>query len=156
MFSLPLATYIFLRESDHHFDYESNRGVEELSPMKPACGSTRESFRENSPALRLISIFPHIPDESSLAGMIGQYLPPCLLVHGIEDSTVPFTATSEAARIIRSCGVTECDETYLSEAGHEDTVMQLMLGGKTRDDVIHWLLTDQQRRGSAFQGRSKL
>jgi len=139
----------------NHFDYEAGRGVEELSPMKPACGSTRESFRDNSPALRLTSIFPRIPDESSLAGMIGQHLPPCLLVHGIEDSTVPFTATSEAARIIRSCGATECDEIYLSETGHEDTVMQLMLGGKTRDDVIHWLLTDRQRRGSAF-GRSKL
>ena len=36
-----------------HFDYEAARGVEELSPMKAACGYSREQFRWNSPALRL-------------------------------------------------------------------------------------------------------
>ena len=140
---------------NHHFDYEAGRGVEELSPMKPACGSTREAFRDNSPAPRLLSIFSRISDESSPVGMLGQYLPPCLLVHGIEDSTVPFTATSEAARIIRSCGLTECDEAYLSETGHQDTVMEIMLGGKTRDAVMDWL-SSKESKGNAFQGRSKL
>ena len=140
---------------NHHFDYEAGRGVEELSPMKPACGSTREAFRDNSPVPSLLSIFSRISDESSPVGMLGQYLPPCLLVHGIEDSTVPFTATSEAARIIRSCGLNECDEANLSETGHQDTVMEIMLGGETRDAVMDWLSSTESRRNT-FQGRSKL
>lgn len=140
---------------NHHFDYEAGRGVEELSPMKPACGFTRHSFQDNSPAPRLLSVLSRTNAESSISGMIGQYFPPCLLVHGIEDSTVPFTATSEAARIIRSCGVTECDEEYLSETGHQETVMELILGGKTRDAVMDWFSKDQRQEHS-FRGRSKL
>ena len=30
-----------------HYDYEARRGLEQLSPMQPACGYTRERMREN-------------------------------------------------------------------------------------------------------------
>jgi len=36
-----------------HFEYEAHRGVEEISPMKAACGHTRNSFHHNSPHKRL-------------------------------------------------------------------------------------------------------
>ena len=62
-----------------------------------------------------------------------------LLIHGIEDDTVPFTATAEAARILRSCGVRHCDEVYLGRTSHQDTVMHLMLGGKTLEHVVAWI-----------------
>jgi hypothetical protein len=55
------------------------------------------------------------------------------------DSTVPFTSSTEAARILRSCGVTYCDEAYVAQTGHQDTVMHFMLGGKSKELVIEWL-----------------
>jgi acetyl esterase/lipase len=120
----------------HHFDYEASRGVEELSPMKPVCGSSREAFRENSPALRLMQNLTNISESNA---SIQDSFPRMLLVHGIEDSTVPFTATAEAARILRSCGISPCDEAYVAKIGHQDTVMEMMIGGKTRDVVIGWM-----------------
>ena len=95
-----------------------------------------------------------------------------LFVHGIEDDVVPFTATAEAARIVRSCcggtsssrsrptsggrrgGTTAgaragaragagkaavVDEMYLPRTGHQDVVMELMLGGRSRDGVTRWM-----------------
>jgi hypothetical protein len=52
---------------------------------------------------------------------------------------VPFTATAEAARILRSSGVLRLDEVYVAKIGHQDTVMEIMMGGKTCDAVLDWL-----------------
>lgn len=118
---------------DNHFDFEAHRGVEELSPMKPACGFSRESFQMNSPGTRLALLLRQFPES-------GQPLfPQFLLVHGMEDSTVPFTATSDAAVTFRSCGVERCDELYIGQTGHQETIMHFMFGGKTKDAVLKWL-----------------
>lgn len=119
----------------HHYDYEAARGVEELSPMKPVCGFSREAFRQNSPACRLQHLLHRVSQESSVDGLF----PHMLLIHGIEDSTVPFTASAEAARIVRSCGVTRCDEIYVARTGHQDIVMHLMLGGRAKDFIVEWI-----------------
>lgn len=121
----------------HHFDYEAARGVEEFSPMKPVCGNTREAFRENSPALRLQAVLAKVKECEER--YVLPFAPKFAFVHGIDDGTVPFTATAEAARIVRSCGLTECFEIYVAESDHQDTVVQLMLGGRTRNAVIDWL-----------------
>jgi acetyl esterase/lipase len=121
----------------HHFDYEAARGVEELSPMKAVNGFTREAFRRNSPALRLEDSLVAI-NECQIRSL-DNYLPKMVLVHGIEDDTVPFTATGEAARVLRTCGVTKCQEIYVAATGHQDTVMQIMLGGRTRVAVVNWI-----------------
>lgn len=121
----------------HHFDYEAARGVEEFSPMKPVNGYSREAFRENSPALRCMQ---YLVDISENTASIQDVFPPrMLLVHGIEDSTVPFTATAEAARILQSCGVVQCEQVYVAKVGHQDTVMEVMIGGRTQDELINWL-----------------
>ncbi|GAX28884.1 hypothetical protein FisN_20Lh187 [Fistulifera solaris] len=121
----------------HHFDYEASRGVEELSPMKPVCGYSREAFRRNSPHLRLQHFLVNGGNEESL---IGQCMPPNMaLVHGMEDDTVPFTATGEAARVLRSCGITSCDELYVARTGHQDVVVQMMVGGPTQEVVMSWI-----------------
>lgn len=139
---LPIACSTFIGISgpydiSHHFDYEAARGVEELSPMKAACGFSRDAFRDNSPAFRLLSLLISINESQE---DLNELLPKILLVHGIEDGTVPFTATAEAARIIKACGVSRCSELYLTKTGHEQAVMELMLGGKTRDQILKWLL----------------
>lgn len=121
----------------HHFDYEAGRGVEEISPMKPACGSSREEFDRNSPAHRVRQLFTNVAECDMLCS--DNFIPRMLLIHGIEDGTVPFTATAEAARTLRSCGASKCTEVYLAQTGHQDTVMHLMLGGRARDVIVHWL-----------------
>jgi pimeloyl-ACP methyl ester carboxylesterase len=119
----------------HHFDYEANRGVEEMSPLKPANGYTRQSFRTHSPALRLLDSLACQVESNRV---IDKLFPLLVLIHGIEDDTVPFTATAEAGRILRSCGAL-CQEIYITETRHQDMVMQIMLGGKTLDAVIDWI-----------------
>jgi len=123
----------------HHFDYEAGRGVEEISPLKPACGSSRQNFHAHSPAIQLVQLQSKCCD--SMVGSSFEHLLPrnMLLVHGVEDTTVPFTATAEAGYLIRSCGVRQCEELYLSKTGHQETVLQFMVGGKTKDAVHSWL-----------------
>ena len=139
----------------HHFDYEAGRGVEELSPMKPACGYTRHAFDHHSPALRLLSLLStrtrttHMTNSDNLKvhvdEVIRNQMPDMLLIHGVEDATVPFTSTSEAAMILRSCGVSCCEERYMI-SGHPDVVMELMMEGRTRRMVMDWLFQLKLKR----------
>ena len=113
----------------HHFDFEAGRGVEELSPMKPACGYTRQSFDYYSPALRLQSLLSKAFPSKRVDEIIQKLMPKMLLLHGMDDNVVPFTSTSEAGKIMRSCGVRHCEEYYQPLKGHPDVVMELMVGG---------------------------
>lgn len=138
----------------HHFDYEAARGVEELSPMKPSCGMTRQGFRLHSPALCILDALA-VTSERNVAATLPAEM---LLLHSIEDETVPFTSTAEAARVLRSCGVTQCQEYYVGPGtAHSDTVVQIMRGGPTRDAVIEWMCQPRKQRASAMLHRpSKL
>jgi len=135
----------------HHFDYEAGRGVEEISPMKPACGYTREAFDYYSPALRIHRLTKMYNDSTGINAdsIMSELIPPVLLVHGMDDETVPFTSTSEAARIMRSCGAQYCSEYYLSETGHTDVIMHFMMGGRSKDAVMRWL------EGEVFHGNKQ-
>lgn len=138
----------------HHFDYEAGRGVEEISPMKPACGYSREAFDYYSPAIKLQTLLRggtrrggtgrHPNNSGDLENVVDvnmtKLIPPMLLLHGVEDDTVPFTSTSEAARIIKSCGAGHCSEYYMSKVGHSDVIMHFMLGGRSPVVVIDWLM----------------
>ncbi|KAL3933704.1 MAG: hypothetical protein SGARI_003649 [Bacillariaceae sp.] len=123
---------------EHHFDYEAARGVEEISPLKPCNGYTREQFLRNSPVCRLQDVLKDVSSESGMQDYFPRW---SLLIHGIEDDTVPFTASCEAARVLRSCGVTSCDEIYVPETGHQDCVVALMLGGRAQTEIVEWLKT---------------
>jgi hypothetical protein len=122
----------------HHFDYEAGRGVEEISPMKAICGHTRANFRSASPVYRFLSLLRD-DDGEDASNTVQKLSPPILLVHGIEDATVPFTATADAGRTLRSCGLTRCDEMYLDGAGHHDVIMHFMFGGPAKDLVLDWI-----------------
>lgn len=108
----------------HHFDYEAARGVEEISPMKAICGYSRTNLLHHSPAISFQRQLAKTVNQSSTPTstssihtteyQLCQSLPArILLVHGIEDETVPFTATAEAAHSLQMCGVAQCDELYL-------------------------------------------
>jgi hypothetical protein len=80
-----------------------------------------------------------------------------LFLHGMEDSTVPFTATADAARALRSCGVVDCEQVYLEKCGHEDVVMHFMIGGAARDFTMDYLLVGWgERRKKKNLGRQRM
>lgn len=110
----------------HHTDYEAGRGLEELSPLKPVNGTIRSNLHSNS--LQSLKVL-----KSSTKPI------PILLAHGMEDDTVPFTQTSEVARILRSHGWTAVEEVYLGKTGHNEVVIQLMQGGPALDVVQRFL-----------------
>jgi pimeloyl-ACP methyl ester carboxylesterase len=112
---------------DHHFDYEASRGVEELSPLKPVCGGTRAHLVEHSPHCYL----PHTLSQHPEDGITCLPAFACLLLHGMDDATVPFPSTAEAARGLRACGMQHVHEVYLPNIDHTDPVMHLILGGPT-------------------------
>ncbi len=140
-----------------HFDFEAGRGVEQISPMKPICGHSRLNFDRASPAKRLLthmtSFREQVDDTADLTNnaTMHKIAPPMLLVHGIEDSTVPFTATSDAARKLKSCGMTDVSEIYLEKTEHQDVIMHFMMGGPAMDAVFEWL--GEKRRQQNVIGR---
>lgn len=123
-----------------HYEFESLRGLEELSPMKAACGNNKERLSEYSPVLQLFN------DLSRRSGtdkaFVNEHCPRIAMVHGVHDDTVPYTSTRQAAKLLNLAGINKCDELYLSETGHSETVFHIMLGGKTKDAVFSWLEKD--------------
>jgi pimeloyl-ACP methyl ester carboxylesterase len=124
----------------NHFDFEARRGVEQISPMKSICGGSRDNFSIASPVSRMLNTL--ILEKSNIDLLNVQ----CLFVHGIEDTTVPFTATADAARSLRGCGLVNCVEIYLENCGHQDLVMHLMLGGAAREFIMEYLLSLGRRK----------
>lgn len=124
----------------HHFDYEAGRGVEEISPMKAICGHTRMNFQMSNPTNIFASLLRGRSEDVENMTIIQRLTPPILLVHGIEDATVPFTATCDVGRILRSLGLTRCDEIYLAGTGHADVIKHFMFGGVARKLVLDWII----------------
>jgi len=114
-----------------HYQYESGRGVAELSPMKPACGTTLDNFNFYSPSLRLSSVprnsFEHIN------------IPKLFLLHGVDDDTVPFTSSRKAAKLMKAWGLSSIDDIYLHEVDHTSLLFDLMFGGKSKQKLIDCL-----------------
>lgn len=120
-----------------HYEFETLRGVEEMSPMKAACGNDQERLSDYSPVLQLFQNLMQLPKaEQELAN---QHCPRMAMIHGIQDDTVPFTATQQAAKLLNLAGITKCDEMYLSDTGHSETIFEIMFGGKTQTAVMDWL-----------------
>ena len=124
----------------HHFDYEAGRGVKEISPMKAICGHTRKNFQMSNPTYRFASLLRGRSEDVENMTIIQRLTPPILLVHGIEDATVPFTATSDVGRKLRSFGLIRCDEIYLAETDHADVIKHFMFGGEARKLVLDWII----------------
>lgn len=132
----------------HHYDFEAARGVEELSPMKAANGYSEHGFRDHTPAHQVQDLLLLDTDEH-----LQNVMPiNILLLHGMEDTTVPFTATSELGRRLKSCGLSTVQEVYIAKTGHQETIMEVMLGGPTRDKIVEWLTEKQQAKQPVMVG----
>lgn len=119
-----------------HFQFEVSRGLEELSPMTPACRG-KQLFEKLSPAIQLLKLLSCA--SSDCTRMAVNQFPSVCLVHGVADDTVPVTSTQEAATVIRLAGVTRCDELFVPCAGHCETMLQLMFGGMAQDAIVDWV-----------------
>jgi acetyl esterase/lipase len=123
-----------------HYEFESLRGLEELSPMKAACGYDKKRLSDYSPVLQLFQNIVTRPRVEQ--HRFHEACPRIALIHGVQDETVPYTSSRQAARLLSLSGIPKLEEMFLSEAGHSDTVLELMFGGKTQDAVMEWLLTE--------------
>ena len=144
--SAPYHTFVGISgpyDIVHHYDFEAARGVEELSPMKAASGLSLDALRMNSPANQLQDLL--LIQEPLCSPHHTCILPSrILLVHGMEDTTVPFTATAELARRLVACGLSP-QQLYLAKTGHQDTVLQVMMGGMTYKKIVSWLDKNNHR-----------
>lgn len=126
-----------------HYEFETRRGLEELSPMKAACGSDKKKLSNFSPILQLNRMLVNRTVHERL-DLLSDF-PRVAMYHGIQDDTVPISSTRQAALLLRSLGISQCEETYFGETGHSDTVFELMFGGKTKDSVFEWFESFQTR-----------
>ncbi|CAB9519353.1 Probable isoprenylcysteine alpha-carbonyl methylesterase ICMEL1 [Seminavis robusta] len=137
-------------ELSSHYEFETMRGLEHISPMKAVCGYDRDRLSEYSPVLRLFQKMDALPRSDRQA--IKEACPPVAMIHGTHDDTVPFTSSRQAAKLFSLAGIHKCQEMYLSETGHSDTVLELMLGGKTQDILMDWLLKSNKKEDVSTQG----
>ncbi|KAF7727000.1 hypothetical protein EC973_008113 [Apophysomyces ossiformis] len=73
-----------------HLEHERKRGVDKISAMARAMGSTKSAFERNSP---LEQIRKH-KKVFELSEDIYDYMPRILFIHGEEDSIVPYTQSA--------------------------------------------------------------
>ena len=114
-----------------HYQHESSRGVEELSPMKPACGYTLDNMDFYSPSLRLSTV-----PRGSLKYVTS---PKIFILHGLEDDTVPFTSSRKGAKLMRAWGLTSIYDAYLHDVDHTGIIFDIMFGGKSKNTIIDCL-----------------
>lgn len=114
-----------------HYEFETGRGVQEVSALKPACGYTVEKWVANSPTGLV----------QTLTNTTKDALPRILLLHGGLDTTVPYKSTLDLASALNvaSGPTNKCSSLILPTVEHSETVLQLMLGGATRDVIMDWL-----------------
>jgi acetyl esterase/lipase len=124
-----------------HYRHEAARGVERLSPMAPICGGSVAAWRRNSPthlaktmAIAQTNTVPNKNDQSLLPNW-----PATLLLHGVCDSTVPYTSSVQFFDRIASTTHPRNRLHLLPDTEHAETVLQLMFGGPTRDVIMDWI-----------------
>ncbi len=114
----PVAGMVALAgvfDIDSHHAYEARRGVHEISGMG-ACNGGPLGFHRNSPTF--------------LAGLLtpaqAAKLPPFLVLHGVEDDTVPFTNSLVFATALLGHGG-RVTTAWLPGVDHQGPVTALML-----------------------------
>lgn len=114
---------------EEHFEHECSRGVDQISPMSPACGPTLDDWRRNSP-LRVVE---------TVEQSVVDALPPLLFVHGETDGTVSPSVSVKCFEAVTARGKGQCDLRILEGIGHSEPVLETLLGGPTQDTIFEWL-----------------
>jgi acetyl esterase/lipase len=117
-----------------HYQFESKRGVERISPLAPVCGGNLSQWKQNSPSR-----------QQSTSSITRSRLPPILLLHGEIDSTVPYTSSVGLYQSLiqqqqpRASEKPQIDLKVLNGVEHSETMFHLMFGGETRDVLLNWI-----------------
>ncbi|GAX26168.1 hypothetical protein FisN_18Hh285 [Fistulifera solaris] len=119
-----------------HYQFESKRGVERISPLAPVCGGNLSQWKQNSPSLQRIK-----------PSITRKHLPPILLLHGEIDSTVPYTSSAGLYHSLIQQQQIRGNENQdplidlkvLKGVEHSETMFHLMFGGVTRDVLMKWI-----------------
>lgn len=114
-----------------HFEFETGRGVEQISALQPACGFNQEEWKQRSPTCLLRE---HLFEQNN--NNPPHELPNMLLLHGAKDTVVPYTSAVDFYDSLNHDGATL---EILPTVEHAETVLQLMMGGETQDVVMAWL-----------------
>ena len=122
----------------NHYEFETQRGVEQISPMSPANGHSNNMFLRFSPAVQFRNLVCQCRSEEE-RHVLQKAFPPTTLIHGMNDETVPSSSTKVAAQLINSTGVAVCKEIYVDDLGHEETIVQVMFGGPVQDILTNLL-----------------
>ena len=139
LLKVPVGAFIGLSgvyDIAKHFQYETGRGVEEISPMKAACGGSEDEFIRYSAKNRL---------EDFIRTNGSTMLPNMLFLHGVLDDVVPYTSTVELMQSLHKAITDKPIEKdrfkmqILPKKGHSETVIEVMMGGETRDRVLSWI-----------------
>jgi acetyl esterase/lipase len=111
---------------DDHFNFESRRGVEELSCMGRLFGNSTDIFDKYSPT-KLLD--PSIAEIKS--GSLKEYLPKnWLLLHSLQDGVVPFESTSKLYDRLERIGIPHLVLKSDDDEEHARHVFDLFLGHK--------------------------
>ncbi|GAX17629.1 hypothetical protein FisN_18Lh285 [Fistulifera solaris] len=119
-----------------HYQFESKRGVERISPLAPVCGGNLSQWKQNSPSL-----------QKSNSPTTRKKLPPIFLIHGEFDSTVPYTSSVGLYHSLIQQQQIRGNENQdhlvdlkiLKGVEHSETIFHLMFGGETRDVLLKWI-----------------
>uniref|UniRef100_A0A0G4HAQ4 BD-FAE-like domain-containing protein n=1 Tax=Chromera velia CCMP2878 TaxID=1169474 RepID=A0A0G4HAQ4_9ALVE len=119
----------------NHYQFESGRGVERISPLAPACGGSLSRWKAASPT-RLLSGMRDGMSQTDTDRRLS--LPPTLLCHGVLDSTVPYTSSVQFVEELKVVSPA-ADLLLLEETGHAQTVLELMFGGPLQHTLVEWI-----------------
>mmetsp|Transcript_16225 Transcript_16225/g.31414 ORF Transcript_16225/g.31414 Transcript_16225/m.31414 type:complete len:321 (+) Transcript_16225:78-1040(+) len=120
-----------------HYDFERNRGVHEISFMKPANGHSLEEFHARSPnrivkdlSTEQIALLPHI-----------------MLLHGGKDDTVPVESTLAMEKALNDAGHKMVETHVLDKHDHVDIHTDFMIGdGDLVIDLLSKFVTTPQSK----------
>ncbi len=98
-----------------HYIHESNRGVENISPMTPTMGGL-SNFDFHSPT---------VISGSSHTALEEHSLPPFCLFHGADDKTVPVSSSVKLCEALRNAKQ-RADLRVVEGVAHSDFILHLM------------------------------
>jgi len=143
---VPIHKFVSLSgvfDIQKHYEFETGRGLNEISPMKEACGNSQTGFAKCSPTYLIRDFI-----DKHGSGV----LPDSIFIHGALDDTVPYTSTQECTNeLYQGINGDNDDQQHsleerqrfqtliMPEVGHADTIIHFMMGGETRDIVLRWL-----------------
>ena len=156
-----------------HYNYETQRGEDLVSPLSMACGESLSAWKSNSPTRLLLKSTKISIDDNKRpnqqAVLKQQQLEywkaqksklPILICHGTHDTTVPMSSSvafveawnkalekTMTTSPRRGASKSTAGELILLDGvEHSEMILQIMFGGPSRDVVRRWIQVQLKQR----------